>query len=148
MQAFTSDVGEAARPVVHPRIVTASYGISWMYCIADVAVNAMQANSRGSSRHETFEIIAEKSVFHTFASMALPAATIHTTVRLSRPIFMKLGRFTRFGPSMAGLAVVPLLPFIWDKPVEKAIKWAFTEGRKVAGFRSNPIDQNPPASAH
>ena len=27
----TSDVGEAFRPVVHPAVVTAAYGISWLY---------------------------------------------------------------------------------------------------------------------
>lgn len=29
--AYTSDVGEAFRPIVHPRIVQACYGISWIY---------------------------------------------------------------------------------------------------------------------
>lgn len=35
--AYTSDVGEAFRPVVHPKLVTASYGISWLYVLGDVA---------------------------------------------------------------------------------------------------------------
>ena len=134
-------MGEAARPVAHPRIVTASYAVSWLYCIADVTNAAVTAYSKESTRHETLDIIAEKSVFHIFASMALPAATIHTTVRLARPVFMKLGRFTRFGPSIAGLAVVPLLPFIWDKPVEHAIQWSFTRGRR---FLKGETNSQPP----
>jgi mitochondrial fission process protein 1 len=61
MQAFTSDVGEAARPVVHPRLVTASYGVSWLYCIGDVVHHTLEANSRGASRRETLEIATEKA---------------------------------------------------------------------------------------
>lgn len=34
--AFTSDFGEALRPVVHARIVTGSYAVAFAYCIADV----------------------------------------------------------------------------------------------------------------
>lgn len=45
--AFTSDVGEAFRPVVNPFIVRFSYGISWAYCIGDVAVEAHRAQQRG-----------------------------------------------------------------------------------------------------
>ena len=61
LQAFTSDVGEAARPVVHPRIVTAAYGISWLYCIGDVAFTASLARARGASPRETLEVVVEKS---------------------------------------------------------------------------------------
>ena len=32
----TSDVGEAFRPVVSPHIVTAAYGISWLYLAGSV----------------------------------------------------------------------------------------------------------------
>jgi mitochondrial fission process protein 1 len=34
--AYTSDIGESFRPVSHPRIVTAAYGISWLYLGGDV----------------------------------------------------------------------------------------------------------------
>lgn len=61
LQAFTSDVGEAARPVVHPRIVTAAYGISWLYCIGDVAFSASLARARGAPPREVLEVVAEKS---------------------------------------------------------------------------------------
>jgi fission process protein 1 len=57
--------------------------------------------------------------------MGLPALTINTTVRVAKPVFARVGRFTRFGPTLAGLAVVPLLPFMFDKPVEHGLRWAF-----------------------
>jgi fission process protein 1 len=36
--AFTSDVGEAFRPVTSKYFVRATYGISWAYVVTDVAV--------------------------------------------------------------------------------------------------------------
>lgn len=35
--AYTSDLGESFRPVISPRLVTATYGISWIYLIGDVS---------------------------------------------------------------------------------------------------------------
>ena len=37
--AFTSDFGEAVRPVVPPAVVNASYGIAGAYIVGDVAYN-------------------------------------------------------------------------------------------------------------
>jgi fission process protein 1 len=34
--AYTSDIGESFRPVAHPNIVRAAYGISWAYIGGDV----------------------------------------------------------------------------------------------------------------
>lgn len=38
--AFTSDVGEALRPVASARLVNASYGVAFGYCVTDVAWEA------------------------------------------------------------------------------------------------------------
>ncbi|KAF4335910.1 mitochondrial fission process 1 [Fusarium beomiforme] len=35
--AYTSDIGESFRPVAHPKLVRAAYGVSWMYLIGDVS---------------------------------------------------------------------------------------------------------------
>ena len=35
--AFTSDVGEAVRPIAHKRVVQGCYGVSWLYVIGDVS---------------------------------------------------------------------------------------------------------------
>lgn len=32
-----------------------------------------------------------------------------------------------------GLAAVPALPYIFDKPVEEAVEWAFYQGFKAIG---------------
>lgn len=45
--AYTSDVGEAVRPIAHPAIVTAAYGISWAYLGLDVGYEGYKAHHAG-----------------------------------------------------------------------------------------------------
>jgi fission process protein 1 len=33
--AYSSDVGEAFRPIVNPKVVTFSYGLSWAYVLGE-----------------------------------------------------------------------------------------------------------------
>lgn len=41
--AYTSDIGEAFRPVVPPMLVTAGYAVSWAYLIGDVGYEGYKA---------------------------------------------------------------------------------------------------------
>ena len=41
--AYTSDIGEAFRPVVPPSVVTAGYAVSWAYLVGDVAYEGYKA---------------------------------------------------------------------------------------------------------
>jgi fission process protein 1 len=59
------------------------------------------------------------------ASVAIPFAVIHTTVDVTKKITRRIGRFTKWGPSIVGLGVIPLLPMYLDEPVEQAIEWGF-----------------------
>jgi hypothetical protein len=40
--------------------------------------------------------------------------------------------FQKWGPTVAGLAVVPALPYLFDEPVEHAVEHVFT---KYLGFK-------------
>ncbi|KIJ26970.1 hypothetical protein M422DRAFT_191550, partial [Sphaerobolus stellatus SS14] len=136
----TSDVGEAFRPVVNPKIVTAAYGVSWAYLIgqinSDVSYEAYKARRQGPTALEaaTFDertrigfVIAERGVFQAVASMALPSLTIHTVVRQTKKMYAgaKSVRVRAWGPTLTGLAVVPILPYLFDKPVEHVTEHAF-----------------------
>ena len=46
--AYTSDVGEAFRPVVHPRVVTLAYAMSWSYVLGDVGFHGYNEYTKGS----------------------------------------------------------------------------------------------------
>ena len=58
---------------------------------------------------------------------ALPALTIHTIVAQSKKAFVnaKSPRIKTWGPTMTGLAIVPILPYLFDHPVEHVTDRAF-----------------------
>ncbi|PWN92874.1 hypothetical protein FA10DRAFT_246880 [Acaromyces ingoldii] len=164
--AYSSDIGEAFRPLTNPNFVRAAYGISWTYILGDVGyagyranqeylqieekgVDALSPAQKAELRKRQLEaeqqglatpklgevgqathvglIMARRAVFQSIASMALPAFTIHSIVRYSAPIFAKAKsqRLRGAGPTVAGLAFVPALPYLFDKPVEHVIDTAF-----------------------
>jgi len=124
--AYTSDVGESFRPIIHPRLVTASYAISWAYVIGDVAYEGYKArHHHGYQTKDVGQVMVKRSVFQSVASMALPAFLIHTQVKLASHAFKKIGRFQKWGPTIAGLCLIPALPYLLDHPVEKVVDWTF-----------------------
>ncbi|KAK0461897.1 mitochondrial 18kDa protein [Desarmillaria tabescens] len=120
--AYTSDVGEAFRPVVPPWVVTAAYGVSWLYLGGDVAYESYKAHRRGPSAVEAAHfseptrlslVAVQRAVFQSIASMGLPALTIHTIVKQTKKVFVNVQnpKLKAWGPTMSGLAVVPALPY-------------------------------------
>ncbi|KIY73776.1 hypothetical protein CYLTODRAFT_428330 [Cylindrobasidium torrendii FP15055 ss-10] len=134
--AYTSDVGEAFRPIVPPWAVSAAYGVSWLYIGTDVAYETYKAHKQGPSAVEA-AVFAEpvrlslaavqRMTFQSIASMGLPALTIHTTVNQAKKLFVNAQnpRTRAWGPTLTGLAVVPALPYLFDHPVETATDHAF-----------------------
>jgi fission process protein 1 len=50
--AYSSDVGEAFRPIVPPAIVRAAYGISWAYVGLDVGYEGYKSHKAGNVSHK------------------------------------------------------------------------------------------------
>ncbi|KAI9022679.1 mitochondrial 18 KDa protein-domain-containing protein [Hyaloraphidium curvatum] len=126
--AYTSDLGEAFRPIVPPWVVKASYGVSWAYVVTDVSLTAYSEKDKGTTGSDLREIVVKRAVFQSMASMALPAFTIHQSVHLGSWAFKKYSTnpvMRRWGPTVLGLAVVPFLPYIFDEPVEIAVEKGF-----------------------
>jgi mitochondrial fission process protein 1 len=128
--AFTSDFGEALRPVIQARIVTGTYLVAISYCVADVGWEAYKLHKRGyvTEHNEPMSMaqcVMERTAFQAIASIIVPAAVIHTTVDVSRHLFKRIGRFNKWGPSVMGLAVIPFLPLYLDHPVESGLEWFF-----------------------
>ena len=136
--AYSSDFGEAFRPLAHPNVVRASYAVAWTYITYDVTSEGMGSYERGESREKIAEVVTKRVVFQTLASMLLPAITIHSTVKYASLAFRRLGRFQRWGPTLSGLAVMPALPFMFDHPteyvVDKVFDSAFEQWRKRAAL--------------
>ena len=55
--------------------------------------------------------------------MALPALTIHTSVKYAGRQFAKASNpaVKRWGPTMVGIGIVPALPYLFDHPVSRLV---------------------------
>jgi fission process protein 1 len=80
-------------------------------------------------------VMVQRGIFQSLASMGLPAFTIHSVVRYSGRAMKNIKNPTlrTWGPIGLGLSVVPLLPSMFDKPVEDAVEWVFHKGFKAVG---------------
>lgn len=135
--AFTSDVGEALRPVMRSAIVTATYGVAAAYCFADVGWETYKVTKTGKNEKghpcTPLQMAVERSTFQVVASLVGPAIIIHTSVDFAKWATAKMKRFQRWGPSVFGLAIIPLLPMYLDEPAEHAIEYAFEKWGPWAG---------------
>ena len=99
-------------------------------------------------------VMVQRAVFQSIASMGLPAFTIHSIVRYSGRALKdaKNKNIRTYGPigvsiflccwnlaladrelKQLGLAAVPFLPFVFDKPIEEAIEWTFHKAFETFG---------------
>ena len=71
----------------------------------------------------------ERSLFQGLASLFLPALAIHTLVNQTQKAISKQAKahpiLKKWGPSAAGLLCLPLLPVVFDDPIEKGLEKAF-----------------------
>lgn len=127
--AYTSDFGEAFRPLAHPYVVRAAYGVSWGYVFADVGYKGYQLKTvYKADNYDLAMGCLQRALFQSFASMIFPMITIHETVKYTKKFFLSrpsLHKFAVWGPTACGLGVVPFLPFMYDEPVEYAVEAMF-----------------------
>ena len=76
-------------------------------------------------------------------SRALPAFTIHTAVKQAKKAFVNVQnpRVKSWGPTVTGLAIIPVLPYLYDKPVEHVTDIAFEWIEKQIAARSQGSEQ-------
>ncbi|KAI7857908.1 mitochondrial 18 KDa protein-domain-containing protein [Circinella umbellata] len=128
--AYTSDVGEAFRPIVPPAVVKAAYRISWVYLGLDVSYEGYKAIQAGKDNGVVATMVVKRGIFQSLASMALPMFTIHSLVKYSaKTIFanVKNAKIKAWGPTSLGLGIVPFLPYMFDHPVETAVDKIFDD---------------------
>ncbi|EXJ80958.1 hypothetical protein A1O3_07246 [Capronia epimyces CBS 606.96] len=80
-------------------------------------------------------VMVQRAVFQSIASMGLPAFTIHSIVKYSGKALKNAKNTTirTWGPIGLGLAAVPSLPYLFDKPVEEAVEWTFYHAFRAVG---------------
>jgi fission process protein 1 len=127
--AYSSDVGEAFRPVATPLWVKASYGVAWAYIVGDVAWQSRKAQQQGFSQKEVARVGCEEAVFQLGASLLIPSVIIHQGVHLCQkhvPRYTTNPALVKWSPVALGLGLIPFMPF-FDEPVEHAVEWAFDQ---------------------
>ncbi|CAJ1358863.1 unnamed protein product [Effrenium voratum] len=127
--AYSSDVGESLRPVLKNWQVNLTYGIAGAYIVVDTGLAGYRKYKQNSSREHIAGAVAHTAVFQSIASLALPAVIIHTVVHqtshfLDKPRFKQHAQLVRYGPSVVGLGLIPLMPLL-DHPCEHAIDFLF-----------------------
>ena len=110
--------------------MTGSYAVAIGYCFADVGFEAYKLHKRGYVNEKQVpmsmtQLVVERSTFQAVASITVPFLVIHTTVDVVKKICEKAGRFKKWGPSVAGLCIIPFLPLYLDEPVEHGLEWVF-----------------------
>ena len=123
--AYSSDVGEAFRPMVPEWAVKATYGLAVSYIAGDVALTTWKESKKPDGNPTRAFVHA--TIFQGVASLALPMFIIHQAVHAAQYATKKIGRFRKWGPTIAGLALIPALPYAVDEPCEHVIDYAFEQ---------------------
>jgi hypothetical protein len=132
LTAFTSEVGESVRPLVDLWKVRAAYAVSWTYVFLDVLLRTADELTLHGQTWRVLRTFIFFSIFHTVATMLIPAFLIHAAVHHSG---RAITSFTTDSPQLAllwwvptavGLALIPLMP-LFDEPIEHLLKWVFSK---------------------
>lgn len=120
--AYSSDIMEAFRPVVSPFWVYAGYGVAISYIGLDVGYSAYKEARKPDGNVP--RAVAHATLFQGLASLVIPAVAIHQTVHFTKH-YTRGRRLGVWAPTVAGLSLIPILPFTIDPPVELALESAF-----------------------
>lgn len=93
-------------------------------------MDAASAHPRVAALSKDYRLVGiQRILFHSLASMALPAATIQGVMKCTSWMMkdIKNTRLRTTGTLGLGLSVIPFCPYIFDKPVAKALDWAFNK---------------------
>lgn len=99
-----------------------------------MAAQAFKANQGDHLSESDYRLVGlKRGLFQGIASMGLPAFTIHSAVRYSSVLFKNttIKPLKTYGPVGIGLGIVPLLPYLFDEPVEHAIDFVFDKGEEL-----------------
>lgn len=113
--AYTSEISEAGRPVLHKGLLYTGYALSFGYVGADIGIKLYDIKDYPQ------EVIMYKgidlSLWHTSASIVTPAVTIHTIVSSVTKFQNRLIHTSKYFPqklrilfpTLVGLSSIPLI---------------------------------------
>lgn len=132
--AYTSDIGESARPVMPGWFVNGAYGLTFMYVAVSVGSHTYESYNAGNPQEIVLRSFLHTSIFEVIASVAMPSLIIHQAVHFAQHQAHRLppGPVARWVPTAVGLCCIPFLPYL-DPPAEKVIDAAFEYAWPVEG---------------
>ena len=132
--AYTSDIGEAARPTMPLWFVNGAYALTFVYVFAAIGHHTHEAYSDGASRNMIARAFCHSASFELIASVAMPSLIIHQAVHFAQHQAHRLppGLIARWIPTLVGLGCIPFLPYV-DHPTEQGIDMAFEYAWPVEG---------------
>ena len=124
--AYTSDIGESARPVMSGWFVNACYGLTFLYVGVAVGSHTFEAYTAGEPTEMVARAAVHVTTFEVIASVLMPSLIIHQVVHFAHHHAHRLppGNVTKWVPSLVGLCCIPFLPYL-DYPAEVVIDRAF-----------------------
>ncbi|KAK7539698.1 mitochondrial 18 KDa protein-domain-containing protein [Phyllosticta citribraziliensis] len=113
--AYTSDIGESFRPVAHPHLIRAAYGVSWAYLAGDVAHEGYKAYLRNQRvlNPQSAAAAASSSPGGASASTVAASTTSSDKHAPAAPASTKLGPGVT-GPSTGADGAVARVPALDD----------------------------------
>eukprot|EP00760_Papus_ankaliazontas_P004901 PhM_4_TR1225/c0_g1_i1/m.24327/K17981/MTFP1, MTP18; mitochondrial fission process protein 1 len=107
----------ALGPVVSKNVIRSTFFVSWGYVAGDVLYEAYKDHHdhhlHGAALYRN---MVSRFFFQGMASVVMPYATLRLTVGTARKVLASTP-MAKFGPPCLGLCLLPVMPFIWDKPV-------------------------------
>ena len=88
--AFTSEFGESFRPLMALWKVNLAYAVSWTYVILDVLLRAADDLALRGRTLRVVRTFLFFSIFHSIATMLIPAVVIHSSVHQVDHVLAKL----------------------------------------------------------
>ncbi|QKF94608.1 mitochondrial 18kda protein [Fadolivirus algeromassiliense] len=113
--AYASEVGESFRPIIPKYIVNASYAASIFYVGTDVWIHTHDMIQQNKPQKEIAIRTTDRLIWHSFASMILPALTVHSIVKYSGKGIDKYNMFSTkpkvrgWAPTLIALACIPFI---------------------------------------
>lgn len=134
--AYASEVGESFRPIIRKYMVNFSYTASLIYVASDIGINTYDMFQAKKPQNEIALKTTDLMIWHGFASMILPALTIHSIVKYSGKgidkfnVFNSHSKLKTWSPTLIALMCIPFIihpidhvtDFAMDNSIRKLYK--------------------------
>lgn len=122
--AYASEGTEPFRPVASKWFVRSGYALSFIYVAADIGVRTRANYVQNQDTKKASIVFGDTLLFHSMASLIIPAVTIHQIVHLSSSgikrgnILANMPRVRGLLPTLIGLMSIPFVVGPIDHGVE------------------------------